>query len=119
MGVDKVELEHVGLREWLTKPVRSSEFFDRLVHLMSPPVTMRPGADGFPEPARRWSTRTRAAGAMAEDRERCLALGMDAYVSKPIDVAILRETLARWARLPVVPTETPVSDPPSEPGDGS
>ena len=36
------------------------------------------------------------ANAMQGDRERCLAAGMDDYISKPIDPAKLAEALARW-----------------------
>ena len=36
------------------------------------------------------------ASAMAADRERCLAAGMDAYLSKPIDREILAEVLRNW-----------------------
>lgn len=36
------------------------------------------------------------ANALASDRERCLAAGMDDHIAKPIDVALLRATLARW-----------------------
>jgi CheY-like chemotaxis protein/HPt (histidine-containing phosphotransfer) domain-containing protein len=36
------------------------------------------------------------AHSMAGDREKCLASGMDDYVSKPIRLQHLRETLARW-----------------------
>ena len=36
------------------------------------------------------------AGAMQEDRERALAAGMDDYLSKPIDVLTLTDTLKRW-----------------------
>ena len=38
--------------------------------------------------------------AMKEDREQCLAAGMDAHVSKPIDMQQLYHTLTRW--LPTV-----------------
>ena len=39
------------------------------------------------------------AHAMKGDRERCLAAGMDGYVSKPIQPRELFEALARLARL--------------------
>ena len=36
------------------------------------------------------------AGAMAGDRERCLAAGMDDYITKPVRPADLRSALLRW-----------------------
>ncbi len=36
------------------------------------------------------------AGAMAEDRERCLAAGMDDYIAKPVRGHELAEVLQRW-----------------------
>jgi HPt (histidine-containing phosphotransfer) domain-containing protein len=38
------------------------------------------------------------ANAMASDRERCLAAGMNDHVAKPIDPADLYRVLARWAK---------------------
>lgn len=36
------------------------------------------------------------ADAMTEDREKCLASGMDDHVAKPIDLSVLSDTLNRW-----------------------
>ncbi len=36
------------------------------------------------------------ANALASDRERCLAIGMNDHIPKPIDIAVLHDTLARW-----------------------
>ena len=41
------------------------------------------------------------ANAMVGDREKCLACGMDDYLSKPLNRALLEDTLRRW--LPAVP----------------
>lgn len=38
------------------------------------------------------------ANALPEDRARCLAAGMDAYVSKPVQSTVLAEVLARWTQ---------------------
>lgn len=38
------------------------------------------------------------ANAMIGDREKCLRCGMDGYVSKPIDIDELHETLGQWIR---------------------
>jgi len=36
------------------------------------------------------------AGAMAGDRERCLAAGMDDYIAKPVKLHIVAAVLERW-----------------------
>jgi CheY-like chemotaxis protein len=41
------------------------------------------------------------AHAMADDRDRCLAAGMDAYISKPIDIQFLFETIGKYCPHPL------------------
>ncbi len=50
------------------------------------------------------------ANAIQGDRERCVAAGMDDYLSKPVDPARLRATLERW--LPKGQAVMPEADPP-------
>ena len=62
-----------------------------------------PGMDGFRTTG---NIRTRFSGKLpiiamtatvvTDTRQRCLAAGMDDYITKPIDVAVLRATLQRW-----------------------
>ena len=40
------------------------------------------------------------ANATQEDRDRCFAVGMDDYLSKPIKPKVLAEVVARWVRAP-------------------
>lgn len=66
-----------------------------------------PVLDGY-SATRRWREEERAgaatpvpivamtANAMAGDREKCLAAGMNDYLPKPLDRARLEQTLARW-----------------------
>jgi signal transduction histidine kinase/CheY-like chemotaxis protein/HPt (histidine-containing phosphotransfer) domain-containing protein len=55
------------------------------------------------------------ANAMAGDREKCLASGMDDYLSKPLSRAVLEQTLGKWIPLGVTQsiTASPLSQAPS------
>jgi len=54
------------------------------------------------------------ANAMAGDRERCLAAGMDDYIAKPVDLTGLCRTLERWLQPAAGPPEVPCHPNPPE-----
>ena len=49
-----------------------------------------------------WHAAWHAANAMKGDKEKCLAAGMDDYISKPVEKKRLEEVLARWLNVAVV-----------------
>jgi len=51
------------------------------------------------------------AHAMGGDRERCLAAGMDDYISKPVDPEDMKRVLGRWLPEPSVPAESAGTQP--------
>ncbi|MBG6179541.1 hybrid sensor histidine kinase/response regulator [Arthrobacter sp. CAN_A1] len=196
-SIDRDRLAAAGVSEWLTKPVRSSALYDRLMHLMSDtdaepaPETIHsrtvqlqeqgsdhrpaprilvvednavnqlvaesmllklgyrvdlvgdgaeavkatshetyaavlmdchmPVMDGF-EATRAIRSRDAAhlpiiamtAGALSEDRERCRAAGMDDYLSKPVDLTLLKTTLLRWVHTPGVPAPAAITPGPDD-----
>ncbi|HET9649063.1 MAG TPA: response regulator [Microlunatus sp.] len=182
LQLDPAIMRSAGVRQWLSKPVRSSELFDRLMRLMvlrgaelqarrhprslpAAPGASRgrllivednalnrlvaeriaarlgfeaecvvdgeaavtavarqhyaavlmdchmPNMDGFQATrairrleagARHTPIIAMTAGALVEDRERCLAAGMDDYVTKPIDSDVLDTTLSELVGRPTV-----------------
>lgn len=50
MQVNAAEITNAGVREWLMKPVRSSEFYNRLVRLMSTHEPSVPAGSPLPAP---------------------------------------------------------------------
>ena len=67
-------------------------------------------------PPRRLPIIAMTANAMAEDQQRCLAAGMDDYISKPVRLNTLAEVLARWV---MPPSPAPSStDGPRDPASG-
>jgi len=57
--------------------------------------------------ARRTPIIAMTASSMQGDRDRCLAAGMDAYLSKPVRARALKDTLRQWVSKPTEDPEVP------------
>jgi len=58
-----------------------------------------------PRATRRIPVVAMTANVMAGDRERCLAAGMDDFVSKPVQSQMLQTVLQRWLGAPRSPED--------------
>ncbi|MET3922743.1 response regulator [Arthrobacter sp. UYEF20] len=88
MQVDRAELAAAGVREWLTKPVRSSALFDRLMRLVAAPSAAVSGpAVVRTEPAQH-SGPSRGRILVVEDNEvnQLVARGMVAKLGYQVDL---------------------------------
>ncbi len=86
LGVTGKDLERVGVREWLSKPVRSSELFDRLVRMMAPAVAPSPAST---VPLSRVPSGTRGRVLVVEDNSlnQLVARGVVAALGYEVDIA--------------------------------
>ncbi|MBU6474371.1 MAG: response regulator [Alphaproteobacteria bacterium] len=53
------------------------------------------------------------ANAMAGERELCIRYGMDDYISKPVDLAELKDVMAQWLRFAPAPEAAPAQEMPA------
>ncbi|WP_354185534.1 response regulator [Arthrobacter sp. UYCu712] len=93
MQVDRAELAAAGVREWLTKPVRSSALFDRLMRLVAAPSAAAAGpAAARPGPAQSAAAQhigpSRGRILVVEDNDvnQLVAQGMVAKLGYQVDV---------------------------------
>ena len=104
-------LERLGVRaDVVANGLEAIEALSRIPYLAVLMDCQMPELDGF-EATRRIRAREREAGghtpiiamtanAMRGDRERCLAAGMDDYISKPVKQPDLAQALGPWLRSP-------------------
>jgi CheY-like chemotaxis protein len=99
-------LEHLGLRaDVVSDGNEVLESLRRQAYALVLMDCQMPELDGYEATARIRAGETAdghipiiamTASAMAGDRERCLAAGMDDYVSKPVRIDDLRSVIERW-----------------------
>lgn len=103
-----VALAEDGLKALSTLAGDASRFDLVLMDLQMPVI------DGFEatRKIREWASAQElpiiamTANAFAEDRERCLAVGMQDHLAKPVDPNLLIDTVLRWGRREVEPPES-------------
>jgi CheY-like chemotaxis protein len=72
------------------------------------------GLEATRQICKRWSPERRPAivamtgNALMGDREKCLAAGMDDYISKPVRVAEIQAAIERWGPLKTTPFDTQI-----------
>jgi CheY-like chemotaxis protein len=99
-------LEHLGIRaDVVSDGYEAIESLARQAYALVLMDCQMPELDGFEATARIRSGETNGsripiiamtASAMRGDRERCLAAGMDDYVSKPVRIEDLKTVVVRW-----------------------
>ncbi|MEO5377875.1 MAG: response regulator [Magnetococcus sp. DMHC-6] len=103
-------LERLGITPKIA--THGAEGLEKMVHTPFDLILLdcqMPGMDGFTvarkfrsweesQSGRRTPVIALTAFAMSEDRQKCLAAGMDDHIAKPVSLAVLRDTICRWSQ---------------------
>jgi CheY-like chemotaxis protein len=113
--VEESQLQATQLQAMLEDCGFHSEALARRLYQLVLMDCQMPQMDGFEATAQirsndgRFGTHTiiiaLTAHAIKGDRERCLAAGLDDYLTKPIDREVLRTTLEKWSCKPMTTTD--------------